>query len=63
MTYIVAPKYDSTLIYNLFLHPEKNRKFKRRERVIPMLVLPLELHSVVMKFLRISQKFLPQFRV
>ena len=50
MTYIVAPKYDSTLIYNLFLHPEKIRKFNRREMVIPLLVLPLELHSLVMKF-------------
>ena len=29
MTYIVAPKYDSTLIYNLFLHPEKNRKIQK----------------------------------
>ena len=63
MTYIVAPKYDSTLIYSLFLHPENNRKFKRREMVIPVLVWPIEVHSVVMKFLRISQKFLPQFRV
>ena len=63
MTYIVAPKYDSTLIYNLFLHPEKNRKFKRQEMVIPMLVLPLDFHSVVMKFLRICQKLLPPFRV
>ena len=63
MTYIVDPKYDSTLIYNLFLPPKKNRKFKWREMVISLLVLYLELHSVVVKFLRISQKFLPHFRV